>query len=452
MFKFFKVALFMLFGLQTTFAQVELAGSIGIGAAPQNNDPICAIPNFLENFQLSGYYAGELIPDFNLFNLAGEELIMSDLLDEGKPVLLIAGNYTCPVFRGKVPVINQIVQDFSNELQVVIIYGVEAHPIIDISPYYGYINTTTANENMGVLFQQPKTYGERKTMVQTMLTEMNILAPVYIDGPCNNWWSNFGPAPNNAYLIDTDGIILSKHAWFDKYPDDIFCDLSNFLGLETDCQPVQSNGDFLFQLTDSQLGTGPAGSTVHVSGLLTNLSDDGVEIEIIRLEEELPEGWSTSICTDVCYPASQTETVLYLEAGESLDYTNYFYTSEEPGSGFVKIGFRNVNNSQNQYLQFMSAETYTTTASTEQPASESFLALFPNPAKYGTPIQVTFPKGLEALNGSMEFYDSRGTLLKQKTISGSGTTISDPDFAPGIYWYRCQLSNGSTQSGCFMVQ
>ena len=52
--------------------------------------------------------------------------------------------------------------------------------------------------------------------------------PVLIDEIDNPVWCTYGPAPNIAYLIDRDGIIVEKQGWYqpdlmetviDKYLD-----------------------------------------------------------------------------------------------------------------------------------------------------------------------------------------------------------------------------------------
>jgi hypothetical protein len=128
-----------------------------------------------------------------------------------------------------------VYNNHNTKLRIYIVYGVEAHPNIDVSPYSGTVWTTSQNQTAGILYRQPTTYGGRKTVVQDMLNAMNIQPKVLIDGPCNNWWSNFGPAPNNAYLIHPKGTVFAKHGWYDKAPLNIQNDISsllNVLGVE----------------------------------------------------------------------------------------------------------------------------------------------------------------------------------------------------------------------------
>ena len=51
---------------------------------------------------------------------------------------MVGGNYTCPVFRNKMDEINELVDLYSDEITTIIVYGVEAHPVNDISPYFWF--------------------------------------------------------------------------------------------------------------------------------------------------------------------------------------------------------------------------------------------------------------------------------------------------------------------------
>jgi hypothetical protein len=236
-------AVLLLFAALTPLvAQPNLGPSIGVGSLPANSDEVCDIPFFLDNFIYAGMNEGELIPDFNLYDLNGNEVIMSELLGQGKPVLMVAGSITCWVFREKIAVLNDLVQAYNDEIEIFIVYTVEAHPVVDASPYFGYEVVGGQNISEDLLYHQPVTYGQRKAIVNDLLNLYDINVPVYIDGPCNNWWETFGPAPNIGYLIDTDGTILAKEPWFDKHPWDIECDLEEHLNLNTGCGITGQNG------------------------------------------------------------------------------------------------------------------------------------------------------------------------------------------------------------------
>lgn len=41
-----------------------------------------------------------------------------------------------------------------------------------------------------------------------------ITVSVLVDEMDNPLWCTYGPAPNNAYLIGTDGTIITKQGWY----------------------------------------------------------------------------------------------------------------------------------------------------------------------------------------------------------------------------------------------
>ena len=271
MLKFYSILLLLLSSFILT-AQVNLKPSIGIGALPEVDAIICEIPNYLGSFETSGLQAGDTIADFNLYDLQGNNYEISSIIQDGKPLLFISSSYTCPVYRGKVNLINDLQNQYGDELNIFIIYTVEAHPSGDISPYFGFENVGNQNIQQGILYSQPDTYGERKSIVEDMLIAMTIDVPVLIDGVCNEWWAHFGPAPNNAYLVNPNGTVYTKHGWFDKFPNDIYCDIDNLLSnTNEDCNNQSDIGSFQFSLTGDDFIQGDAGQTLFVYGQLVVL-------------------------------------------------------------------------------------------------------------------------------------------------------------------------------------
>ncbi|MDQ3110763.1 MAG: hypothetical protein M3R17_12790 [Bacteroidota bacterium] len=167
------------------------------------------------SFALIGIQEKDVAPDFVLYDTAGVPCQLSKLLAEGKPVLLVAVSYTCPQSRQGIGTrLRELSQRFGNVINIRLIYIIEAHPASpDVCPYTGVAYTTEANVRDSVLFRQPKTYLERKEIAKELIRDLNVSVPVLIDSPDNSWWLNFGPAPNNAYLITPSGMVYKKYAW-----------------------------------------------------------------------------------------------------------------------------------------------------------------------------------------------------------------------------------------------
>mgnify|MGYP003380305478 CR=1 FL=1 len=147
---------------------------------------------------------------------------------------------------------------------------------------------------------------------------MEIQASGYVDGRCTPWWTLFGPAPNNAYLISPYGVVAAKHGWFDRSPDDMACDLENYLNGPGTCGGTTGgNGSFTLNFVGDTIAYGAPGETLYVEATLENPSADPVDIEIKRLVESVPAGWTTSMCIDICYATSVETTTIQVPAGAS---------------------------------------------------------------------------------------------------------------------------------------
>jgi len=423
-------------------AQTNLLPSIGLNTLPSDNDSVCYIPLVTGNFNTNGIQEGDTASDFKLYDLSGDSITLSGKLSTGKPVLMIAGSYTCPVFRNKVASINNVVSTYGNQLEVFIVYTLEAHPDLDTSVYFGYVNTGAANINQGILYRQPRTYGERKDVVQDLLSSMVIQAPVYIDGPCNNWWSHYGPAPNNAYLIDTTGVVFAKHGWYDKFPENIICDIDSLLGNPVNCNNQGSTGSFNFVLLSNDTIQGAPGSTITFSGDLINNSNSDVVVDIYRLQNNLPGGWASSLCADVCYPTTTDTATILIPAGMTQHFYFYIYTDNSIDTARTRVGFRNRDNATNQFARNLFGITESVSGMHGLLSEELSVLVFPNPAKNSIFIE-TAPG--ELLLGDFIVYDHSGRLKERHTFNGSGIQEMDlATYSVGIYFIRFTDSRGGT--------
>ncbi|MCX6153704.1 MAG: T9SS type A sorting domain-containing protein [Candidatus Kapabacteria bacterium] len=260
----------------------ELLPTIGINKLPADSDSVCYIPWYFGNFYDSGLPADTFANDFKIYDLKGDSLVLSQKLAKGKPILLIAGSLTCPIFREKIPIINKVISIYGDKIQVYVIYVIEPHPT-DTSIYYGDINIPSENKKAGILFPQPLTYGQRKHLVDTMSYWCSLKAPVFIDGPCNEWWTMFGPAPNNAYLIDTNGYIYAKHPWFHRMFNNIFCDIDSLLGTNSGlCNPSSIQQPIL--KTETEIYPNPASEFIIINGFSGEIRIFNLMGEIVLME------------------------------------------------------------------------------------------------------------------------------------------------------------------------
>jgi len=417
-------------------AQPVLKPHIGVDSHPQASDPICDIPAYLGNFVESGYSEGDTVADFTLYNAAGVEFNLANILSEGKPVLLVAGNYTCWRFRDQISTINSIANYYANELRVFIVYGVEAHPHLDVSPYSEYVWTGERNFTDGVLERQPTTYGERIEVIDEMLENFGVLPEILIDGPCNSWWLNYGPAPVNAYLINPQGIVNRKHAWFQALPDDMWCDLGHYFEEATDyCNSAGSYGSFIVTLDDATNTVyGTAGQVLTVHTTIQNLSvTDNVQVNVLREQVDVPQGWQTSLCIDICFNSSVSSSTVTIPPGGVQPFVFYFFTGNQPGIGHSVVRFTNALVSNNEHSeQFTAITDFNTSVENLQTG----WTVYPNPVV--SQLNVEIPNFGQAM--PYRIFDVLGRRVSEGILTSKFSSIDLSALPAGLYFLADEKS------------
>ena len=415
-----------------------LKPSIGLTALPADTASVCYIPTYLGNFDTSGYAVGDTIPNFALYTVNGAEVNIHTVLQNHRPVLLIAGSYTCSEFRGKVADINNMAAFYSGLLEIYIIYTLEAHPDNAICPYMGYIDVGNANQMDNIYYHQPIMYMQRKNMVDTMNAHMAFNPTILIDGPCNEWWSHFGPAPNNAYLIDTNGIVRVKNGWFNHEPDNMWCSIDSFLGTYSGhCDLPAPGTQFSFSLQQDSIATGLPGQVLSIQGMLKNLSaTSSVDINIARTVTNLPASWQTAMCTDICLQPYVDTTSIGIAPSDSQDFIFYFYTDSFANSGNMEITFRNPIDTNNIIRQHYYGIT-SNTQSRLQSQPNNNVILYPNPANEY--LTLSFPITKEV---SISLLDPGGKVLKEASFRDcNSASLLLSGVKDGLYFLKIRGDN-----------
>ena len=179
---------------------------------------------------------GDLAVDFTLPDVDGEAHTLSELLADG-PVWLQMGSYTCPVYQNAVqqalnPLMSESNDDglYSDQVQFVHVYNVEAHPQApDISPYgVGELQYSTLG--------QPSTFEER-------LDNARVMEPIVdgelmlVDGLNEEWknnpmWCTYANCPACSFLIGRDGYIFDVIIRTPNDIDDLKAPLDAFLATQ----------------------------------------------------------------------------------------------------------------------------------------------------------------------------------------------------------------------------
>ena len=271
-----KLLFFVLFFMPALiFSQTTLSYSINSPVLPNDSAPIATYVPYIDTtslFMSSGFMQGDTVPDFTLYDTIGNPTTLSVALNSGKPALLVSASLSCPASRHSIEyVLPNLYLQFGSQVNIFIIYILEAHPVTpDFSPYAHGVWNPQINYIDSILLRQETMYGQRKREAANFTDRFNIPVPFLVDGPGNEYWSTFGPAANNAYLISTDGTVYQKYGWFDLSQMQITDDLTTMLlGIgqhetfrKATVFPNPSNGNstllvenengFNFQITDMQ--------------------------------------------------------------------------------------------------------------------------------------------------------------------------------------------------------
>lgn len=221
-------AFFVLLGLLTLRpANAQLLPAINSSTLPADSDSIAAFTPYIDTTQqytTTGFQIGDLLPEFYFADTGGTMYSLSGMLADNKPVLLITGNYTCPIFRDNIQTyLPQLINDFGSQINIYIIYELEMHPQSPwISPISGTVWMATENIQAGIYFPQPWTYSDRKFLARFTQTQLGINVPILIDSPDNAWWLNYGPSADNCYLVRPDGHVAFRQGWFANTYTDLY--------------------------------------------------------------------------------------------------------------------------------------------------------------------------------------------------------------------------------------
>lgn len=453
MIPFFYIRLFcvvlLYFCAKLSAAQINLLPTIGLSTLPQDQDSICQFTPYLGEFDTSGFVIGDTIADFTLYTLQDSMVNMHQVIMSGKPTLLISGSLTCPVFRNKIQDINTMASVYTGLVNIFVIFTMEAHPITP-SPYSGTIWVTNQNQNEQILFPQPTTYGERKDLLDTLMSRYTLNVPVLLDGPCNEWLSAFGPAPNNAYLIDSQGIVYEKQGWFHKLPDDMYCEVDSLLGIQSGyCNTSNNQGSFSFQYLNDTIAYGLPGDVLAVEARLTNISStDNCELTVIRWQVNAPANWSTALCIDVCLPPHIDTTNVVIPPASYKDFTFYFYTDPLlDGLASAQIGFKNDQINQNRFFRMFYGQTSKATSTSFVEHSDP-IHIYPNPSS----SYIRLKTDISEKPYSLYLYDIYGRMVTQESINEPNYTLDVSTLQTGNYILKVVSENTQVYTKKITVQ
>lgn len=210
---------------------------------------------------------------------------------------------------------------------------------------------------------------------------------------------------------------------------------------------------FTFELVSDSMVTGVPGTAVTVFAKIHNTSGADIQIDVIRLENDMPSGWMSAICLDVCYAYFVDSGRVYIYKDSVQLFQMHFYTSTASDSGHVKINFKNAGNPLEIFTQNFYAETDSMFLAVPKDA-RSFpieIKLFPNPSSSLANIIIEdgYPKNEKMF---LTLYDFTGRQIEKHLITSSEYTFSVENLPKGIYFYRFTTAEHIVSSGKLIKQ
>jgi len=168
----------------------------------------------LAHFDTESPAVGGFAPQTTLVDSAGRPISIIDYVSE-KPLVVQFGSHTCPVYRYRRFSMEKLYSEFKDQVNFLLVYTREAHPVGSKSPYDDKEWVTAWNRVPRVLLEEPATLDQRVARAKWSKDTLGIRYPVLVDSMNNATWTNYGRAASPAFVIDVDGRIALRQVWVD---------------------------------------------------------------------------------------------------------------------------------------------------------------------------------------------------------------------------------------------
>lgn len=189
----------LLWGLIDVVVITAVAAQMIRASWPRQRDVPASVIEWGNRSRESLLKVGDLAPPFRLIDSRSKQEIELAGFRDRKPVVLIFGSYTCPMFRSQVPALNDLYSKYKDRMAFFMVYIREAHPEED-----GHI---PENDSIGRI-PAPKDSRERTRLAQTLATELKVAMPVLVDNMENGTASGYTAWPHRVFVVDETGKIV----------------------------------------------------------------------------------------------------------------------------------------------------------------------------------------------------------------------------------------------------
>lgn len=195
-------------GEPMTPAPKPAAPSTPRAAAPVTPTPSPApAPPAAPKVEVASVRVGQPAPDLALTRIDGKPTTLAAY--KGKPTVLIFGSFSCPSFRDRLPLLEELKKQYKRDVNFVVIYTREAHPM------GGWEVERNLDQEIKVAAHQ--TIGDRLTAARQMQTALDVTLDMAVDPFDDTASATFAGFPNGAAVLDRDGKIVLMQKWCDPW-------------------------------------------------------------------------------------------------------------------------------------------------------------------------------------------------------------------------------------------
>jgi hypothetical protein len=227
---------------------------------------------------------------------------------------------------------------------------------------------------------------------------------------------------------------------------------------------------FTFHSDQLEFSTTVGSSFDHFTEI-KNTSDQNLSLMVIRVQNDLPDGWSSSLCIgDLCFQ-STTDTIDAsrffgeLTPDSTLDF--HLLTSthvSQTGTGSITIKIQNTNDPADSVSLTFTFNTIVTSLEKNEntPADFKLYQNFPNPFNPQTHIEYFLPQGDFSQTVSLAIFNQIGQKVRQLVkadqspgaheVSWNGTDDKGNHVAAGLYFYILRYGNISQQRKMLLLK
>ena len=146
-------------------------------------------PHLVKLSDFTGPQVGDPLVDVEFYDLEGNKRALSSFL--GRPIVLEAGSYTCPMYCKGVSTMNELAQQYP-EVTFLVMYIREAHPG----------ERTTGHKSLEQKFELAHRIAASESHRTVLIDD--------IDGQAH---CAYGTLPNSVHIFDENGVLAYRSDW-----------------------------------------------------------------------------------------------------------------------------------------------------------------------------------------------------------------------------------------------